>query len=61
MFKGGSAIYCPQCNKRQTVGKSGEKIDLPKDVVCEQCGAKLTLQKSESGGVHIVAGAASAR
>ncbi|HEX6559260.1 MAG TPA: hypothetical protein VF021_07350 [Longimicrobiales bacterium] len=54
-MKGGNAIYCPQCSKRQTVGKPGEKIELPTAVVCEHCGARLTLQKSESGGVHIVA------
>ena len=53
MIKGGTAIYCPSCNHRQTVGKKGETLAVPQTVKCEQCGAQLTLDKSKSGGVHV--------
>ena len=54
MFKGGSAIYCPACNNHQTVGKTGEKLDLPLTITCGKCGASLDLTKSQSMGVHVV-------
>jgi hypothetical protein len=58
MMKGGSAIYCPACGHRQTVGHPGEKLELPLTVTCEKCSAALSLVKSESLGVHVtVAGA----
>lgn len=60
-MKGGSAIYCPVCRHRQTVGTRGEPLDLPTQVTCEDCGASLTLEKSRSGGIHVTAeGAATA-
>lgn len=52
-MKGGTAIYCPVCRARQTVGKPGEKLELPMKVSCEKCGAAITLEKSESAGVHV--------
>ena len=58
MIKGGTAIYCPGCNHRQTVGKRGETLAVPQTVKCEGCGARLTLDKSKSGGVHVTMDAA---
>jgi hypothetical protein len=52
-MKGATAIYCPACHHRQTVGKPGETLAVPRAVTCEQCGAQLTLDRSESGGVHV--------
>ncbi len=60
-MKGGSAIYCPLCHARQAVGHTGEKLELPTQVVCEKCGTPLTLQRSESGGIHVTAPGAVAR
>ena len=60
-MRGGSAIYCPTCHNRQTVGKPGEKLELPQQVVCEKCGAALSLEKSDSGGIRVTAGGISAR
>jgi len=54
-MRGGTAIYCPLCKSRQTVGQLGEKVELPTQVVCDTCGAPLTLEKSESGGIHVTA------
>jgi len=54
-MKGGTAIYCPACSHRQSVGKPGETLSLPLAVKCEQCGAQLTLDKSRSGGAHVTA------
>jgi DNA-directed RNA polymerase subunit RPC12/RpoP len=53
-MKGGNAIYCPSCSHRQAVGKAGETLALPRTVTCDKCGARLTLDKSRSGGVHVV-------
>lgn len=52
-MKGGSAIYCPVCNNRQTVGEAGAKLDLPMKVACQKCGARLSLGASRSGGIHV--------
>ena len=52
-MKGGSAIYCPACNHRQAIGEPGEPLDLPMSVVCDGCGATLTVEKSQSGGAHV--------
>ena len=52
-MKGGTAIYCAACNHRQTVGKPGETLELPRTVTCANCGASLVLNKSRSGGVHV--------
>lgn len=53
MLKGGSAIYCPSCKNHQTVGRPGEKLDLPLTLVCDKCGTTLELSKSQSMGVHV--------
>lgn len=58
-MKGGSAIYCPACSHRQTVGSPGEKLDLPVRMACEKCGAALVVEKSQSGGVHVSTAAGS--
>lgn len=58
-MKGGSAIYCPACSQRQTVGRPGEKLELPLRIRCVECGAELVVEKSLSGGVHVSMGAAS--
>ena len=53
MLKGGGAIYCPSCHNHQTVGKAGEKLELPMTITCDKCGATLALSKSQSMGVHV--------
>ncbi|MGD8322532.1 MAG: hypothetical protein PVJ02_18920 [Gemmatimonadota bacterium] len=60
-MRGGSAIYCPLCKHRQTVGEPGDHLELPMKVVCEQCGAELKLEPNLSGGVHVTAEGAAAK
>jgi ribosomal protein S27E len=60
-MKAGSAVYCPTCHNRQTVGTPGEKLEFPVKVPCQSCGAVLVLEKSRSGGIHVTAEGAVAR
>jgi ribosomal protein S27E len=59
-MKGGVFVYCPACHHRQSIGSRAESLHLPVHVTCEGCGALLTLDKSESGGVHVTAQGAQA-
>lgn len=59
-MRGGSTIICPGCSHRQVVGIQGTQVELPLHVVCTQCGAALLLEKSLSGGAHVLVEKASA-
>lgn len=53
-MKGGIFIYCPACHHRQALSAHAEKLELPAHAVCEQCQAHLLVDRSESGGVHVL-------
>jgi hypothetical protein len=60
-MRGGTAILCPSCGNRQTVGQPGEKVELPQRIVCEKCSSALKLEKSLSGGAHVTVDSAGIR
>ena len=59
-MRGGTAIHCPACAHRQVVGSPGAQLKLPMHVACAQCGAALVLEKSQSGGAHVIVESAAA-
>lgn len=60
-MRGGSAILCPSCHHRQSVGVPGERVELPLRMSCGKCGAPLLVEASRSGGAHVSVETASTR